>query len=175
MCKSAKNNFFNLVKACKDCPFKKGQSYLSREGLLLRIEQVRSEDLTFRCHKTIAYGEREQLTEIENSIQEELSSMPASSTTAELEAKRIELAQEFGLDEAILAYKPFQDAEMMCAGMMILAKKEGFVFNNRALRFAVISGILNLDQYKDEDQVYDTIEQAVQAHSGNRVLKTKMD
>lgn len=152
------------MKACKDCPFKKGQAYVQPEGLMMRIEQVRDQDMTFRCHKTVAYGERERLNEIEEAIKEELDLVATTCSKPELQAKKIELAQEFGLAEALAEYQKYEDQEMMCAGMMILAKKEGFAFNNRVIRFAAMSGLLNMDQYRDEDEVYDSVDQAVEAH-----------
>lgn len=164
MTDSKKINFFNLVKACKDCPFKKGNAYLHPEGLMMRIEQVRDQDLSFSCHKTVAYGERERLDEINEVIEDELSELPTTCSHQEVQAKKIELAKELGLEEAIAEYKQHQDKEMMCAGMMILAKKEEFAFNNRIIRFAAMRGILDMNQYKDEDEVYDSIDQALKAH-----------
>jgi hypothetical protein len=156
--------FFNLVKACKDCPFKKGNTYLSGEGIMMRIEHVRDQDLTFRCHKTVEYGAQEEFLEIQEYIEEEIASMPLTCTREDVQAKRIELAKEHGLEKALAEYQASEQSEMMCAGMMILAKKEGFAFNNRAIRFAAMSGILDMDQYKDEHEVYDSIQEAVEAH-----------
>lgn len=157
---------FNLVKACKDCPFKKGMTYLRGEGVLERIDDVRKRDRSFACHKTIDYDAHNQLQQIEEDINDELESLRNDGCSHKaLFDRRIELAQEFGLHDAIQEYEKTKKDEMYCAGMLILAKKSGFIMNNRALRFAVASGMLDLNKFVDEDEVYDSVEQAVEAHS----------
>ena len=62
-----------------------------------------------------------------------------------------------------------QKNEMYCAGMLILVKKEGMIFNNFPLRYAVGTGLLDLEQFKNEDQVYDSIADAISAHYLNNM------
>ena len=40
-------NTFNLKKGCKDCPFKKGNSYLHLDGLKARFDQATKQDMSF--------------------------------------------------------------------------------------------------------------------------------
>lgn len=156
---------FNLVKACKDCPFRKGMTYLTEAGLMERINSVRYHDQSFTCHKTIDYDAYNELEDIETEIREELQLMREEGCNHEqLFKKRIELAKEYGLDEAIQKYEATKYDEMYCAGMLILAKKSGFLMNNRALRYAVSSKLLDPNKFIDEDEVYDSIEQAAEAH-----------
>lgn len=156
---------FNLVKACQDCPFKKGMTYLTGLGALERINDVRYNDASFTCHKTIDYDAFNELEEIENDIKEELEFLRENGCShQDLFNKRIELAQELGLHDAIQKYEATRKDEMYCAGMLILAKKSGFLMNNRALRYAVASNLLDPNKFIDEDEVYDSVEQAVEAH-----------
>ncbi len=156
---------FNLVKACKDCPFKKGMTYLTEQGLMERIDDVRHNDASFTCHKTIDYGASNELKEIETDIEEELEYLRSKGCEKhELAAKRLELVEEYGFDQALQNYQATQKDEMYCAGILILAKKADFIMNNRALRYAVASGLLDLDKFIDEDEVYDSVEQAAEAH-----------
>lgn len=156
---------FNLVKACKDCPFKKGMSYLSEQGLMERINDVRFGDKSFTCHKTIDYDAHSQLEEIKNEINEEIEFLIEQNCPHdEVMKKRIELVEEYGLANAQQAYDNSVKDEMYCAGMLILAKKSGFIFNNRALRYAVSQNLLDLNQFIDEHEVYDSIEDAAAAH-----------
>lgn len=165
MSKNKEWKMFNLVKACKDCPFRKGMTYLNEHGILERINDVRHHDKSFTCHKTIDYDAYNELEEIKRDIKEELESLREDGCShKDLFNKRIEMVQEFGLDDAIQKYEANKNEEMYCAGMLILAKKSGFLMNNRALRYAVTSNLLNPDKFIDEDEVYDSIEQAVEAH-----------
>ena len=40
---------FKLKKACIDCPFKKGNSYLNPESLKMKIDAVTKQDQSFSC------------------------------------------------------------------------------------------------------------------------------
>lgn len=156
---------FNLVKACKDCPFKKGKSYLSEKGLMERINDVKHHDKSFICHKSIDYSASNPVTEIEDDINEEIDFLKEQGCDkTELLVKRIELVEEYGLIQVKQKYEETLKNEMYCAGMLILAKKAGFIMNNRALRYALSENLLDLDQFVDEDEIYDSVEEAAQAH-----------
>lgn len=156
---------FNLVKACKDCPFKKGMSYLSEEGVLERINDVRYGDKSFTCHKTIDYDALSELNEVHAQIDDEVEILSISGCSrTELIEKKLELVEEYGLANAIEAYEKSKKDEMYCAGMLILAKKAGFLMNNRALRYAVAQDLLDLNQFVDENEVFDSVEEALESH-----------
>jgi hypothetical protein len=48
---------------------------------------------------------------------------------------------------------------------MILAKKEKIILNNFRIRLALMSGQLTLDQFKNEELIYENEAEALYAHS----------
>lgn len=156
---------FKLKKACIDCPFKKGNSYLNPESLKMKIDAVTKQDQSFSCHKTVDYDAYNDYQEVSDEI-EILADLASEGYSKDaLEKERQKLEDEFNFKEIRDQYNKTQANEMYCAGMLILVKKEGMLFNNFPLRYAVGSGLLDINQFKDEDQVYDSIADAIFAHS----------
>ncbi|MGX8046783.1 hypothetical protein ACWTWS_19930 (plasmid) [Acinetobacter baumannii] len=56
-------------------------------------------------------------------------------------------------------------SEKVCAGWLILGKKEQIINNNFPLRLAQMQGLLQLNDLTREDEIYDSIEQAIEDHS----------
>ena len=54
--------------------------------------------------------------------------------------------------------------EKICAGWLILGKKENLINNNFRLRMAQMQNLLSLDQFKNEDQIFDSAEEAIRSH-----------
>lgn len=46
-----------------------------------------------------------------------------------------------------------------------LSKKEKIILNNFRIRLALMTGQLTLDQFKNEEQIYENVADAVHAHS----------
>lgn len=166
MCKNSTFKVFNLKSACKDCPFRRNSRVVLNGPRIQGIMDDLSNDMSFTCHKTIASGHSE-FDEIREEIEVELQFMAAEKYShAEIHQRRIELMEEPHYKEALEEYEKNRGSEMYCAGAVILAKKTGKLFNNAALRYAVGSGLLDLNQYIDEDGVFDSVEEAVNYHSG---------
>ena len=161
MCKT-----FSLKKACKDCPFKKGNSYLHPEALKMRIDQVTKKDQSFSCHKTVDYDVYTDYQEALDLVDEMRNDRCNESKIKE---EREKLENELNFLDLSNRYMQSQNNEMYCAGMLILVKKEGMIFNNFPLRYAVGTGLLDLEQFKNEDQVYDSIADAISAHYLNNM------
>lgn len=124
-----------------------------------------SNDMSFTCHKTLSSG-RSDFDEVREQIEDELQEMAENNCSpGEIHKRRAELLAEPFYVEALAEYEKTSGGEMYCAGAVILAKKTGILFNNAALRYAVGSGLLDLNQYIDEDGVFDSVEEAVNYHS----------
>ncbi|AWL27180.1 hypothetical protein DJ533_00410 (plasmid) [Acinetobacter defluvii] len=159
-------NTFNLKKACKDCPFKKGNTYLHPEGLKERFNHVTKQDRSFSCHKTVDYDAYNEYREAQSEIEEILQCMAEDGHSfKEISTERQKLESDPHFIDVRDKYQTTLKNEMYCAGMLILVKKENMIFNNFPLRYAVSKGLLDLNQFKDEHEVYDSIHEAINAHA----------
>lgn len=163
MCKDHKEkNPFELKAACKDCPFRKDRSYLRPERVREIMRYMSNEDLLFPCHKTTNNEARNTYEEATAILEEELE----LSTRQDLDVLKAELEKELNFDQLSENLKfALINEEKICAGWLILGKKEGLILNNYRLRIALLQGLLSFDQFKNEDQIYDTVADAVNAHS----------
>ena len=57
------------------------------------------------------------------------------------------------------------NTEKICAGWLILGKKENLINSNFRLRMAQMQNLLSLDQFKNEDQIFDSAEDAINSHA----------
>ena len=162
MC-NKKSDPYALKSACKDCPFRKDTGYLSGERIRQIINYMDKDDALFPCHKTVNTELREEYNQVMSEIEDILTD---AQTEQERTALRAELEIKYNLkelEERVLL--SIQKEEKICAGWLILGKKENIVFNNLPLRLAAMTNRLSLDQFKDEDVIFDSIEEAIKAHS----------
>ena len=112
------------------------------------------------------YDVYREYREVQDEIEDILEDMAHEGhSQTEINTERLKLESTEHFKELTHNYQKSQVNEMYCAGMLILGKKENMIFNNFPLRFAVAKGLLDLDQFKDEHQVYDSIEQAMKSHA----------
>ncbi|EPL0898375.1 hypothetical protein [Acinetobacter lwoffii] len=155
MCNKEILNPFSLKSPCKDCPFKKDKNYLRADRIQEIMDYMIKDDEIFSCHKTVDYeaiGEfNEALEELEYRV-DEIDSFD----------------KEKARDEVYERYKDRYTAgnEKVCAGWLILGKKENIIFNNFRLRVAAMEGLLNIDEFKNEEDVFESVEEAIKGHIG---------
>lgn len=160
MCKS---NPYALKSACKDCPFRKDMQYLTGPRILEIINYMKSDDVLFPCHKTVNIELRSNYGEAVSEIEDILSD---AQDEEEHTALKSELFLTYGINEMeAKLLTSMHNEEKICAGWLILGKKEGIVFNNFLLRLAAMRGQLSLDELKDEGAVFDSINDAIKSHS----------
>jgi len=162
MCEKTPDTF-GLKAACKDCPFRKENGYLTAQRVEQIIDYMRNGDLLFPCHKTVNHelriDHRDAVEEIEDIISD-------ANSEEERQKLKVKLEAEYNIKELEEALsQSIRNEEKICAGWLILGKKAGIVFNNFPLRFAAMRGELNLDLLKNEEDVFDSIEDAIKAHS----------
>lgn len=150
---------FNLKSPCKDCPFLKTSAYLSAARIDEIFEYAKSKDLLFPCHKTVDRDLEGDLEEFRELIDEELEELGIERTESNVMNLTLQRSEEMGLQDRINAAD-----ESACAGWLILAKKEQVLFNNFRIRLAAMRNKFKPDQFRKEDLVFDTIEDARKAH-----------
>lgn len=153
---------FKLKSACKDCPFKKGNGYLHPD----RVKEIMSymdEDKTFPCHKTVIHDDGSEDYSIMKEIQNEVEKLNLDNISKNLLLK--EMYVEHGISRYV---QDIENPNKICAGWLILGEKEGMLYNNFPLRFAAGLNLFNIEEYKNKDDVYDSIQEAVQSHKQNK-------
>lgn len=164
MCSNDKNPFA-LKAACKDCPFKKGKSYLHPERIAGIIRDMSHDDSLFPCHKTTQNDARFEYNEAMENIENELEFFDSESGP-ELEAYKQELYKKYNIEQLEQNLLDARlNTEKICAGWLILGKKENLINSNFRLRMAQMQNLLSLDQFKNEDQIFDSAEDAINSHA----------
>lgn len=151
---------FSLKAPCKDCPFRNTNTVLRPE----RIEEIMSymnNDKTFPCHKTVIYDSSNEeyalMKKLINSLQDK--NLDNISMNQELE----KLYQENDLVDFV---KNYNKNQKICAGWLILGEKEGILYNNFPLRYAALNGMFKIEDYKQKDEVYCSLESAINQAKG---------
>lgn len=156
-------NPYSLKAACKDCPFRKESTYLNETRMKNIISYMSNEDRLFPCHKT---ANREARNNYEEALAEIEDMLKDAHNEDERLALKKQLEGEYDLIELEKqVLNAMHNEEKICAGWLILGKKEGIIFNNFPLRLAAMNKQLSLDQFKDEDAVFDSVDEAIKAHS----------
>ena len=131
-------NLFSLKSPCKNCPFRKEQSYLNPGRIAEIMEYMSDQDLIFYCHKSSSLDCEVQYDEALELLENELnSSIRALSDT---EVDEIILKHEIPRLKYLLEHSRLT-TQKVCAGWLILGKKEELIFNNFRLRLAVAQGL----------------------------------
>lgn len=151
---------FKLKSPCKDCPFLKESAYLLAARIDEIFEYVKSEDVLFPCHKTVDSDLEGDIEEFRNLIDEELHSLGLERNEANIMKFTLDRAEDIGLSDRIA-----EANESVCAGWLILAKKEQVLFNNFRIRLAAMSQQFDPNQLKNEDSVFNSISDARNAHN----------
>ena len=161
------HNSFDLKAACKECPFRKGNGYLRPERILQIVNYMKFDDQLFPCHKTVSKDAREPYDEAMEQIDDELDwIIDKDIDPIELENMRKQLEIKYNIPELLENVKfALMNSEKICAGWMILAKKEKIILNNFRIRLALMTGQLTLDQFKNEELIYENEAEAIYAHS----------
>lgn len=167
MCSSDKNqNPFDLKAACKDCPFRKDQGYLHPERIAEIMRYMSHDDLLFPCHKTADNDARNAYDEAIENIELELEHLNYHRDVDDLES---ELHKMHNIDQLRLDLQnAMMNTEKICAGWLILGKKENLILNNFRLRLALMNNNLSMHQFKNENQIFDTLDEAIYTHSINQ-------
>ena len=155
-------NAFSLKSACKDCPFKKGNSYLNRNRVLEIYNYLAKDDLLFPCHKTTQNPERFAYDEAMDEIENQLNELEDLAKYADFKS-RLYIDYNVATLEANLL-KAMQEKEKICAGWLIIGKKEGVLFNNFRIRIAAMTNQFDPNQLCNEDNIYDSVAQAIDCH-----------
>ncbi|NLZ23939.1 hypothetical protein HB371_18385 [Acinetobacter baumannii] len=154
-------NKFVLKASCKDCPFRKDSGgYLHPERVREIVNYMSKDDALFPCHKTVGTA-RTNLNEALELLEDELA---FNGLSHDLKARK-ELEENYEIHKLQEAVMEEMKSEKVCAGWLILGKKEQIINNNFPLRLAQMQGLLQLNELIREDEIYDSIEQAVSDHS----------
>jgi len=154
-------NKFALKASCKDCPFRKDSGgYLPPERVREIVNYMSKDEALFPCHKTVGTA-RTNLNEALELLEDELS---FNGLSQNLTARK-ELEEKYQIDNLQEALLEEMKSEKVCAGWLILGKKEQIINNNFPLRLAQMQGLLRLNELTREEEIYDSIEQAISDHS----------
>ncbi|MCM1964112.1 hypothetical protein NCY62_19100 (plasmid) [Acinetobacter pittii] len=143
------------------------RSITLQKGKFEDINYMKFDDQLFPCHKTVSKDAREPYDEAMEQIDDELDwIIDEDIDPIELENMRKQLEIKYNIPELLENVKfALMNSEKICAGWMILAKKEKIILNNFRIRLALMIGQLTLDQFKNEELIYENEAEALYAHS----------